>query len=84
MLEEMIERCKSKDAIVLGVELAEKAIEEGNKNVEYFTSMAEKYSEDEVLAPYGKRLGDVISNCMSYVKFHEDLKSGLKDKQDKL
>ena len=81
MIDEMIGRCESKDAIALGVELAEKAIDEGKKNVEYFTSLAEKYSEDEILAPYGKRLGDVIKNCKSYVSFHENLKLGLEKKQ---
>ena len=80
----MIKRCNSKDTIALGIELAEKTIEEGNLNLEYFKLLAKKCNINYTLIPYGKKLEDVINNSMDYIKFHEELKFRLEDKLFKL
>lgn len=80
MLEEMINRFSSKNDLILNIELAEKTIEEGNKNLEYFKLLAKKCNINYTLIPYGKKLEDVINNSMDYIKFHEELKFRLEDK----
>lgn len=81
MLEQMIERCQSEDAIALGIELAEMAIEEGKKSVIHFEELAKEHSKDAILVPHWIRLDNVIEGWKSSIKFHEDLKYGLQQKQ---
>lgn len=73
MIEEIISRCNDITKIELELSRAKMAVKEGNINIEYFTLLARKYSVDEILVPYWKKLGDVIENCRDYVKFHQKL-----------
>ena len=73
MIENIVNRCNDANRIKLEILHAKMAVKEGNINIEYFTLLAKKYSVDEILVPYWRKLGNVIENCKDYVKFHQKL-----------